>query len=352
MDITAELVQSLRDDRTPEPTITVIGDLGYDYIYTCPALEGGKEVIIRDFHRTIAGAAGSFACGLARLGARVYFLTELGDDADGNQLFAEIARRGVQTDGIRVLKNRRSYFTLIFTEQEESSPRQVATYLGPLGEMSVLDLDYPGFVARSDLVYSCNYFQLLTLRGQIGEVFAHTRSLGKHTAYDANAGDGWENPKNLELLRERIYPQTDFVFLNEREARFLTGEEDPETAVMKTSPSSATVVVKLGSLGVVARHHGQVYRCPAFPLLKAVEDTVGAGDSFQAAFLYFALKGFPILPTAILACANAGATVQHKGGVRGQQDRLGLADMLEGYTIRSSEHGRVEITMEDRRNRE
>jgi len=348
MDITAELIRFLREDRTPEPAVTVIGDLGYDYIYTSPALEGGKEVIIRDFSRTIAGAAGYFACGMARLGARVFFLTDLGDDPDGKQLFAEISQRGVEPEGIRLLGNTRSCFTLIFTDREESSPRQVATYLGPLGRLSIRDRDYRNFAAESDLLYSCNYFQLLTLRTELEEVFAYARDLGKLTAYDANAGDGWEDPEKLRLLRDHIYPQTDVVFLNEREALFLTGTQDPLKAVIKASPASEIIVIKLGSRGVVLRRREQVYHCTAFPLPRAVQDTVGAGDSFQAAFLYFYLKGFPILHCAVLGSANAAATVQHQGGVLGQQSRLGLAEMLGQYSLRSSEDNRVEITLKDR----
>jgi len=347
MDISAELIQSLREDRTQEPTVTVIGDLGYDYIYTSPPLEGGKEVIIQDSGRTIAGAAGYFACGLARLGARVFFLTELGNDSDGKQLLAEISERGVEPEGIRLLENTRSYYTLIFTDREESTPRQVATYLGPLGDMSIRDLDYRTFTAKSELVYSCNYFQLLTVRGEIEEVFMHARASGKLTAYDANAGDGWEDPENLELLRKRIYPQTDIVFLNDREARFLTGEQDPLRSVMKASPGSDIVVVKQGASGIVLRHREQVYHCPAFPLPGAIQDTVGAGDSFQAAFLYFYLQDFPILRCAILGAANAASTVQHPGGVIGQLNRFGLADMLARYTVRINENNRVEIDLKD-----
>jgi len=347
MDISAELIQSLREDRTQEPTVTVIGDLGYDYIYTSPPLEGGKEVIIQDSGRTIAGAAGYFACGLARLGARVFFLTELGNDSDGKQLLAEISERGVEPEGIRLLENTRSYYTLIFTDREESTPRQVATYLGPLGDMSIRDLDYRTFTAKSELVYSCNYFQLLTVRGEIEEVFMHARASGKLTAYDANAGDGWEDPENLELLRKRIYPQTDIVFLNDREARFLTGEQDPLRSVMKASPGSDIVVVKQGASGIVLRHREQVYHCPAFPLPGAIQDTVGAGDSFQAAFLYFYLQDFPILRCAILGAANAASTVQHPGGVIGQLNRFGLADMLARYTVRINDNNRVEIDLKD-----
>ena len=214
--------------------------------------------------------------------------------------------------------------------------------------MSIRNLDYQKFIARSELVYSCNYFQLLTLRTEIEQVFAYARDLGKLTAFDANAGDGWEVPEKLELLEKRIYPQTDVVFLNETEAGHLTGEQEPAKAVMKASPSSEIVVVKLGSSGVILRHREQVYHCAAFPPAKAVQDTVGAGDSFQAAFLYFYLKGFPILRCLVLGSANAAATVQHQGGVLGQQSRLGLAEMLGEYRVRISEDSRVEITLKDR----
>jgi sugar/nucleoside kinase (ribokinase family) len=347
MNITRELVRALREDRSREPAVTVIGDLGYDYIYTCPALERGKEVVIREFTRTIAGAAGYFACGLARLGARVFFLSELGDDPDGGQLLGQIAAMGVEAGGIRRLANTRSYFTLIFTEEAESSPRQVATYLGPLERMSVRNLDYESFAARSDLVYSCNYFQLLTLRTEIEQVFAFSRSRGKLTAYDANAGDGWEDPEKLDLLTKRIYPQTSIVFLNETEARFLTGERDPLRALRAASPASDIVAIKLGPAGVALRQGQAVYRCPAFPPAGAVRDTVGAGDSFQAAFLYFHLKGLPVLHCAILAVAAAAATVQHPGGVHGQQSRPGLAAMLERYEVHLSRDREVEIILKD-----
>jgi sugar/nucleoside kinase (ribokinase family) len=256
-------------------------------------------------------------------------------------------RRSPSGVWIRLLKDTRSYYTLIFTDRQESTPRQVATFLGPLGQLSIRNLDYRKFTAESELVYSCNYFQLLTLRAEIGEVFAYARESGKRTAYDANAGDGWEDPDNLRLLRNRIYPQTDVVFLNEREARFLTGERDALRSVMKASPSSEIVVVKRGSAGVVLREGEQVYHCPAFPLPGAVQDTVGAGDSFQAAFLYFHLKGFPILHSTILGAANAASTVQHPGGVAGQLNRAGLAEMLARYTVLIHENNRIELSLKD-----
>ena len=74
---------------------------------------------------------------------------------------------------------------------------------------------------------------------------------------------------------------------------------------------------------------------------------MGAGDSFQAAFLYFYLKGFPCLPAAILGAANGASTVRFPGGVAGQLDRRALADMVAGHTVRVDRYNRVEIRSDD-----
>jgi sugar/nucleoside kinase (ribokinase family) len=112
---------------------------------------------------------------------------------------------------------------------------------------------------------------------------------------------------------------------------------------MKAGADSRIVVVKCGAAGCVVRDGGEVFRCPAFPLTRPVQDTVGAGDSFQAAFLYFHIRGLPTRLAAVLASANAAATVQESGGVLGQQDREGLAAMLEHTRITMSDRHGLEI---------
>ncbi len=316
-----------------EPAITVIGDLNFDTIHFCPALEAGREVLITSVSREIAGAAGYAACGMARLGARVRFITELGDDGDGRELAMEAARRGVDGEGIRLLPGRRSPFTLIFSLESEARPRQVATYQGTLSDFTLRPGDFEKHVLGSRLVYSCSYFIMPALRADIGGVFRHAKEAGILTAYDANGGDGWADPGSLRTLAEEIYPHTDFIFLNESEAVSFTGKRDPVAAAEAVEPGSATVAIKRGAAGLVLRHGGSTLRVDAFPLAAAVKDTVGAGDSFAAAFLYFVLRGFPPAQCAVLAAANAASTVLSVGGTAGQLDRRGLAAFLRRYRI-------------------
>ena len=342
-DITEYILYEMEKDDRPQPTITIFADLNYDYIYNAPPLMADREVIIRDFSRNLAGAGGYVSCGLAKLGARVYLLTQLGDDEDGNLLYRDIERYGVQSDGIRLVEGKRSPYTLIFTDEQEKSARQVATYPGTSEDLTSDFIDYKDYVARSDLVYSCNYFILRRLREEIKFVFRFAREKGVCTSYDANAGDEWDSPEALETLLQRIYPLTDVVFLNEHEASYVSRKGDLEEGIASICPKATTVVIKLGARGSLVRHRKRIFRCGAFPLKDPVRDTVGAGDSFQAAFLYFYLKKYPIELCMILGSANAASTVQYRGGTEGQRNMMEIGQLVRGFTILDEGSGAISI---------
>jgi sugar/nucleoside kinase (ribokinase family) len=341
-DISSSIREALAAAPAGPPTVTVVGDLNYDYIYSCPALEGGREVFISSWSRETAGAGGYAACGLARLGAEVTMVTELGDDGDGRALYDDLERRGIRRDGTRLLAGRQTPFTLIFSDESSGRPRQVASLRGSLEDFTVRPGDFESFVARSRLLYSCSYFNMPALRRDIAQFFRRARAAGIRTAYDANGGDGWDSPRALELLKGEIYPQTDFIFLNAEEALCLTGERDPARAAQVVRPAEATVVVKRGGNGVIVRDGGRITSIGAFPLRGRLIDTVGAGDSFQAAFLFFALRGLPLPWCAALGAANAASTVTRTGGTAGQLDPAGLEEFLAGFRLTEDE-GRILI---------
>lgn len=342
-DITDYLLYELEHNSSPDPSVTVIGDLNFDYLYTSPPLAAGKEVIIKEFTRTLAGSGGYVACGLARLGAGVSLIARLGDDEEGKLLLREIAARGVGTDDV-LSGSGGTPFTLLFSQPGESTPRQAATYLGVLNDFSVHAVQWERHLESAGMVYSCNYFLMPRLREEIGRVFRAARARGVLTAYDANAGDRWDQERELRSLKERIYPHTDLVFLNQQEARFLTGSADPRLAVQRAHPPAVTAVVKLGERGALIRHRGRVHRIGAFPPPGPVADTVGAGDSFQAAFCYFYLRRFPIELCGVLGAANAASTVARRGGTEGQLDTGGLAALIRRARVAEQGEGRITIT--------
>lgn len=79
---------------------------------------------------------------------------------------------------------------------------------------------------------------------------------------------------------------------NATEAQRLTGEGSVEEALACLAELAPLVLIKLGKDGVIARQGKQVVRSPAIKV--EVVDTTGAGDCFNAGFLYGHLNGKPL----------------------------------------------------------
>ncbi len=79
---------------------------------------------------------------------------------------------------------------------------------------------------------------------------------------------------------------------NAKEALQFTGSSTVEEALDRLAAIVPTVVIKLGPEGAIARHNGQTVRTPA--LAVDVVDTTGAGDCFNAGFIYGYLRGEPL----------------------------------------------------------
>lgn len=80
---------------------------------------------------------------------------------------------------------------------------------------------------------------------------------------------------------------------NQAEALALTGSPSPQAALERLAGFSPLVVIKCGAEGALARQGDADIQSPALPV-EQVQDTTGAGDCFNAGFLWAALKNLPL----------------------------------------------------------
>ena len=74
--------------------------------------------------------------------------------------------------------------------------------------------------------------------------------------------------------------------------------------------------MKLGADGALLCQGDAVLRARALPV--RVVDTVGAGDAFNAGFLYGRLNQWPLEKCLQLGCACGSLSTQREGGTDGQ----------------------------------
>jgi sugar/nucleoside kinase (ribokinase family) len=115
---------------------------------------------------------------------------------------------------------------------------------------------------------------------------------------------------NLPLFLE-LLPRFDLLLANEDEAAVLAGRDDPHAALEALADHVATVVVKVGPRGVLARDPAGTVTVAALRL--DVVDTTGAGDAFTAGFLPAWLAGAPLAAAVEEGQRLAGAAVGRVG---------------------------------------
>src|SRR5581483_2329566 len=84
------------------------------------------------------------------------------------------------------------------------------------------------------------------------------------------------------------------------EALHMTGEPTAEGALERLAAFVPVAVVKRGGAGAIGRAGGIAASAPA--LAVEVRDTTGAGDCFNAGFLYAYLRNYPL--DMCLRCGN------------------------------------------------
>jgi sugar/nucleoside kinase (ribokinase family) len=182
---------------------------------------------------------------------------------------------------------------------------------GAIASLRAEDLPAGIFGAYGHFHVSSYYLQA-ALRPSLGELFAEARRAGLSTSLDPGYDPAEEWSGGLrETLRE-----VDVFLPSESEIEGITGRQDVVEGLRALDNGHTLMVAKLGAQGCVALEGGSVVRVEAFPI-EAV-DTTGAGDSFDAGFLHWWLKG-----KALRECMEFGAvcgalSTRGLGGIEAQ----------------------------------
>lgn len=266
----------------------------YDLICAGTAL---VDSIIREFDPVPVSASGYRAasgclmCGgeavnesiaAAKLGLRTGILCALGKDAAGNLIRNELQESGVDTKWI--VKAPQTPVSTLFV-QKDGSRKSITNnahrynfhpekYENVFTDARVLLL---GSLFRAPFDDPEIIFSVLHAARKAGQmIFADT----KVPNFRALA---------LNDLSDAL-PLIDFITPNEDEARYLTGQEEPEKmADTFLKKGVRNVIIKLGSRGCFLKNNRETCLMPGYRI-HAV-DTTGAGDHFIVGFISEILRG-------------------------------------------------------------
>ncbi|MEN1968897.1 sugar kinase [Lentibacillus sp. N15] len=256
-----------------------------------PASKGPMRYV-HSFEKKVGGAELNFAIGCARLGLKIGIISRTGNDEFGRHILNFIRGEGIDISEVKLMDE---YPTSInFKEILEDGSGRTFYYRhpSPTNELT-LDSISEEFIRNSKVLHITGVFAAINPKNIA--ILEHAAKLAKKNnvkvSFDPNIRlKLW----SLEDAREgllKLLPYVDFVFSGEQEAEWLFGPKTLEQYIDTYKEYGAEhVIIKRGDEGSVGYFNGEIINARAKKPRKVV-DTVGAGDGFNAGYIYSYLQG-------------------------------------------------------------
>ncbi|MBI5668554.1 MAG: sugar kinase [Chloroflexi bacterium] len=317
--------------------VSAIGPLNVDLLITGQGPANWEAITTWDgpsnVEMTAAGSVGYTAQDLAKLGLSVQVCSCLPDDPLGTFIQAALQRASVDTELVRVVQDTVGaigVYMLLF-----GSRKRPLTYRLPTHDFWPLYFT-PDEVERlldARLLHTGGYLHFeAAWHGDLVGLYRQARERGLVTSLDPQF-PLFDLPRPWLPALEDVLPNVDVLFCDETEARSLTAKSSLDDAARCLLRAGAgVVVIKQGGEGATIYREGTRLHQPAVAL-GGVVDTIGAGDAFDAGFLYGTLHDWSLERRALFAGIAAGFTVT---GVGGSQTMPSLEQVMAELQARES----------------
>jgi sugar/nucleoside kinase (ribokinase family) len=297
--------------------VCVVGELNLDLIlYGLPGeLPLGQELLASGLSLTLGSSSAIVAHNLCVLGTKVGFISKIGTDSLGKMALDRLLAASVDVSHVKqATGNTSTGLTVVLPHARD---RHMLTYPGTMFEMQYSDIDMD-YVLGARHLHLSSFFLHRALRPQIPDLFRQAKEAGLTTSLDTN-----DDPEDLwgqDL--HAVLKYVDLFFPNEREAKKIARTEDASQAAVRLAELVKIVAMKRGSRPAICRTGNEQWELA--PPSVHIADDVGAGDTFNAGFLYLYLRGGKLEDCLAFANIMAAYSVTKEGGTEAFRDRAGL----------------------------
>lgn len=279
----------------------------------------GETIIGSGFAMGPGGKGSNQSVAAARAGAKVSFLSKIGEDTFGEMALSTWKGEGVDPRVV-MSKTDATGAAFIFVNPA-TGENAIIVYPGAAGTISPADVEANAEAIRGAKVFVTQLEQpvLAAERG-----LAIARAAGVTTIF---------NPAPAEPFPASIYGLCDYIVPNETEAATLTGiapgsEDDARRAGdVLLERGVGCALITLGERGALFHSRTQSVLVPAVDAGKVI-DTTGAGDAFVGGFAVALADGMDPIAATRFGCATAGISVTRRGTAPAMPTRAEIEALL------------------------
>ena len=260
------------------------------------------------------GDTSNFAVAAARQGARVGYISALGDDPYGRLLqrlweAENVDHRAVRTDP--------AAFTAIYFVTHDERGHHFSFFRSGSAASRMTPADLPVELIRAARVLHVSGISLAISNSACDTAYAAmdvAREAGVQVSFDTNLRLKLWSIERARAVMNDVIARCDICLPSYDDIVAITGLTDPDALVDHCLRLGAkTVALKLGEQGALVADARQRHRIAPHPCQPV--DATGAGDAFGGAFVHRLLQGDDLAQAGRYAAVTAALSTQGYGAV-------------------------------------
>lgn len=300
--------------------VIVAGELNVDLLLNGMTVfpSVGTEILADRMQLALGSSSAIFASNLSTLGAEVKFMSKVGDDDFGQFCIHSLEQKNVGVSGIMKDKEYGTGITVVMNYGED---RAMVTYQGAMKSFCLDDVDF-NELAEARHLHFASYFLQPAIASEIHILFRRAKQLGLTVSFDPQS-----DPDNKwEMDLEKILPYVDIFLPNLGEFKALTGKENWEQVAADMCNYTNIIAIKAGNMGSYVFQKNSMHYCKPF-LNENVVDAIGAGDSFNAGFIYQFVRGMTVEKCQEFGNLTGALSTTAAGGTGAFTSRAALSNL-------------------------
>ncbi|HDJ66197.1 MAG TPA: sugar kinase [Nitrososphaeria archaeon] len=293
----------------------ILGDINIDLVFRIDRdLKTGDSIALRRMMISYGGVGGNLSSALARLGVPAALLGAVGEDVFGDLALRELKRSGVNARYVRRIEGESTGISIVLID-----PHGERTLICARGANAAYRLSGDELEILRDVrhLHLSGYMMLNDDDGaSCIKLLRFAKKWNVSTSMDLE-GVALENPRKAFGIRGLV----DYILMNSFEARSLIKSEKlgvNEVKSLKDLLDAKALLIKLGGKGCMVVED-EVQVIPAYRV--KILDSTGAGDAFNAGFIYGLLRGLRIgdaarIGNAVGAYKCMGFGARHHPSIR------------------------------------
>ncbi|WNC13707.1 sugar kinase [Brevibacillus brevis] len=256
-----------------------------------PSVKGPLRYV-SSFERKVGGAELNFAIGCARLGLRTKWVSRLGGDEFGRVIASFARGEGLDMSDVQLMEGYPTSLNFKEIREDGSGKTFYYRYQSPILTLKPEDIQ-PAMFDGIDLVHLTGVYlaidpQNIAIAKRVIQV---AKERGITVSFDPNIRLKLWSIEEARKAYFDLFPSVDILLTGRDEIRLILAEDSDEAlAAFAEQYAIDQLVIKDGANGSKLFTKGKWHEKAAFPV-NAV-DTVGAGDGFDAGYVYGYLHGY------------------------------------------------------------